>query len=195
VNEPVIQRRWLSATLVALATVALIGDVVVTLGKVLGRPALPAQLAPAQVAVALAALALALGWVAQAWRNMRVLGSTEERSPAWAAFMWLTPGMNVVHIPRTMRTLWNESERPPLPRSRRVLLVAIWWACLCVGFAFGVAAFILRRMPSAPIALEPTLDIVRLAFGCVAAALFCALVLLIDARQRGPFSTALLRSR
>jgi len=184
------QRRWLSATLIAFATVGLVGDSVMTLGKVLGRAALVGQLAPAQGSVALVGLVLALGWVAQAWRNLRALGSTEARSPAWTALMWLAP----VHIPRSMKTLWRESEQPP-PPSRGVLLVDVWWGALCASLTFGVAAWILRRVPSAPAAIEPTCDLIRLGFGAIAAALFCALVLLIDARQRGPLSSALVGGR
>jgi hypothetical protein len=189
------QRRWLSAALIAFATLGLVGDSVMTLGKVLGRAALVGQLAPAQAGVAVVGLGLGLGWVAQAWRNLRALGSTEARSPAWAALMWLAPIMNAVHIPRSMKTLWRESEQPPVPASRRVVLVDVWWGALCASFTFGVAAWILRRVPSAPAALEPTCDLIRLGFGAVAAALFCALVLLIDARQRGPLSSALVRAR
>jgi hypothetical protein len=180
---------------VAFATVGLVGDAVMTLGKVLGRATLVEQLAPAQGIVAGVGLVLALLWVAQAWRNLRALGSEEGRSASWAALMWLVPFMNGVHIPRSMKTLWRESEQPPVPSTRRVVLVDVWWACLCTSFSFGVAAWILRRVPSAPAALEPICDLVRLGLGAITAALFCALVLLIDARQRGPLSTALVGRR
>lgn len=189
------QRRWLAVTLVSFATVGLVGDTVMTLGKVLGRATLVSQLAPAQGSVALVGLVLALAWVAQAWRNLRALGSSEGRSPSWAALMWLVPFMNGVHIPRSMKTLWRESEQPPRPASRRVVLVDVWWGALCAAFTFGVAAWILRRVPNAPAAIEPTCDLIRLGFGAIAAALFCALVLLIDGRQRGPLSSALVRPR
>ena len=119
-------------------------------------------------------------WTHRACRNLRSLGRPGHLSPAWAAWSWFIPVVNVVLPWLAVQDLWTGSGGRPRGR----LLLGAWWVAWLAACAAWVAAgFAPARLDW----VRPLSQLLLAAAGLLLAVIVAAITRLQDARAAVDF--------